>query len=490
MNKKIKTVCFLLVCLMLAGCGSNQQEQTTKELETGFIPARAGMYDSADTAVIRQMNKKDGTITFYNLVRGKNYTLSYDGTTEFLDKYGSSLSIEQIDEGDIVDITFLKEKKKLASVQKSDDSFLLEDVSGCTIDERVKEITVGDATYRYEEDLFIFSDGKQAEIMDINAADSLRIQGIDHTIYSIYVDKGHGYLRLKNDEYFRGGWIEVGQSIIRPIEEDMLLVVPEGKYEVLLSTKGITGTKTVTIKRDKETELDIGDLKKEELKKYGNLIFAVSPDTATVYIDGEEVDISGPVSVEYGIHQMMAKAEDYLTITRYIKVGQENATIQVTLEKDDGNSVSQNSIDSTVTENDAASATGATVTIDAPIGAEVYVDGSYIGIAPISFKKTAGIHVITLRMDGYETRSYTINITDLTGNESMSFSPLVKAEEEEETETETEEETKSDEEDDMKDDKESDEDSDNEEDAGKEDKEEESSSESEGSVSENSSKNE
>lgn len=444
MNRWIKKACILLFCLLLAGCGSAQQEQSQKELDTGFIPARAGMYDSADTAVIRQMNKKENTITFYNLVRGKSYTLTYDGTTEILDKYGSSLSMDQVDEGDIVDITFLKDKKMLASIQKSKDAFVMDNISDCTIDERAKEINIGDSTYRYEDDLFIFSDGKQAEIMDINGVDSLRIQGIDRTIYSINVEKGHGYLRLKNDEYFWGGWIEVGQSIIRPIEEDMLLVVPEGKYEVLLSTKGITGTKTVTIKRNKETELDIGDLKKEELAKYGNLIFAVSPETASVYIDGEEVDISKPVSVEYGIHQMMAKAEDYLTITRYIKVAQENATIEVVLEKDDGNSVSQNTIDTSVSENNIASATNATVTIDAPVGAEVYVDGSYIGIAPISFKKTEGIHVITLRMDGYETRSYTINITDLTGNENMSFSALVKEEEEEKTESDTE----SDEEDD------------------------------------------
>lgn len=439
MNKKIKVVCLLLLCLTFVACDSSQQEQTQKELDTGFIPARAGMYDSADTAVIRGMNKKDKTITFHNLIRGKNYTLNYDGTTEVLDKYGSSLSMDQVDEGDIVDITFLKDKKMLASVQKSNTSFTLDAVSDCMIDERVKEITIGDTTYRYEDNLFIFSDGKQAEIMDINAADSLCIQGIDHTVYSISVEKGHGYLRLKNDEYFWGGWIEVGQSIIRPIEEDMLLVVPEGKYDVLLSTKGITGTKTVTINRNKETELDIGDLKKEELKKFGTLLFAVSPDTASIYIDGEEVDISGPVSIEYGIHQMMAKAEDYLTVTRYIKVGQENATVQVTMEKDDGSSVSQNTIDTTTSESEsnAASTSGATVTIDSPIGAEVYVDGSYIGIAPVSFKKTAGIHVITLRKDGYETKSYTINITDLDGSENMSFSDLVKEEDEVSTEEET-----------------------------------------------------
>ena len=450
MNKGIKWICLLLLCLSFCGCGSSEPAvEQKKELETGFIPARAGMYDSADTAVIKKMNKQKQTITFYNLVRGKNYTLTYDGTTKLYDKYGSSVSMEQVDEGDIVEITFLKEKKTLASLQKSDDCFVYEDVTNFSINEKTKEIMVGSNIYQYEEDLFVFSDGEQVEIMDINTVDSLCIQGIDHTVYSVSVDKGHGYLRLKNDEYFWGGWIEVGQNIIRPIEEDMLLVIPEGKYDILLTTDGVAATKKVTIKRDKETELDIGDLKKEDLRKFGMLIFAVTPDTASVYIDGEQVDISAPVEVEYGIHQMMAKAEEYQTVIQYIKVGQESATIQVTMEKDMGDSVSSNTTTGTSTESTAASANGSKITISSPVGAEVYMDGSYIGIAPVSVKKTQGVHVITLRQKGYETRSYTINITDLTSDESMSFSALEKEEEEEkeeETSTEKKEEESSQEE--------------------------------------------
>lgn len=435
MDKRIKLVCLLLAFVLLCGCGGSQTiTEEAKELETGFVPARAGMYDSADTALIKKLNEKEKKITFYNLIKDRSYTLTYDGTTKLYDKYGSSLSMKQLEEGDIVEITFLKEKKTLASLQKSDDCFVLENVEKFSINEKTGEITVGSDVYKYEDDLLVVSNGKQAEIMDINEADTLRIQGMDHTVYSIAIDKGHGYLRLKNDEYFWGGWIEVGQRIIRPIEEDMLLVVPEGKYDVLLSTNGVSATKKVTIKRDKETELDIGDLKKEDLQKYGTLLFAVTPDTAAIYIDGEQVDISAPVEVEYGIHQMMAKAEEYQTVIQYIKVGQESATIQVTMEKDNGDTVSGNTT-ATTTDETAVSASGTKLSITAPAGAEVYMDGSYIGIVPVSVKKTEGIHVITLRQEGYETRSYTINITDLTKDESMSFSALVKAEEKSSEET-------------------------------------------------------
>ena len=432
MNKRTKWIVLLLTWLLLAGCGNSEATaKAEKELDTGFIPARAGMYDSEDTAVIRDINQSKETITFYNLVKERSYTLNFDGTTGLYDKYGSSISMEQMAEGDIVDIRFLKSKKMLASMKKSDSSFTLDDVTKFSIDDKTKEITVGENTYRIISDLLVFSKGKQVEIMDINQVDTLKLQGIDRTVYSVSVEKGHGYLRLKNDEYFLGGWIEVGQEIIRPIEEGMLLVVPEGKYDVLLSAKGISGTKKVTVKRDKETELDLGDLKKETVKKYGNLIIAVSPDTAEVYIDGQAVDISAPVEAEYGIHQLMARAEGYQTVTKYIKVGQESATIEVVMEKETEETVSGNKPSASVSDNDIASTTGGKLTIDAPSDVEVYVDGSYIGITPVAFTKTAGIHVITLRASGYETKSYTINIENTDTNESMSFSALVKEEEEE-----------------------------------------------------------
>ena len=65
------------------------------------------------------------------------------------------------------------------------------------------------------------------------------------------------------------------------------------------------------------------------------------------------------------------------------------------------------------------------VHIDAPEGAEVYLNGNYVGIAPCSFKKTAGAHVVTLRKSGYTTRSYTIQVDSEEKDISFSFTELV-----------------------------------------------------------------
>jgi len=447
-----------------------------KDNETGFVVAEAGSFDSADTAVVVEKDDENSSITFQNMQIGKQYTLTYNGATTIFDKHNETMSMAQIKEGDIVDITFLKSKKRLNSIQLSSAGWALTDISRYTIDELAKQMTIAEDIYKLTDDTVIVSSGRQAELMDINSADVLKVSGVGYNIYSIVVDKGHGYLRLTNDEYFVGGWIEVGQSVIQEVTEGMLLVVPEGTYDVQISNKGSGGVKQVVINRDEEVTLDVGDLKGED-PKLGTVLFTVSPKDATVYIDGEEVDISQAVSLEYGIHQMMVKAEGYDTITQYIKVGQEAAGIDVTMEESEeketeeeskeetktesseqastesgtnnnsnnntnntnntGNTnntsntnnsnnttVSGNGVPSGTTTNETSTTGNYKVYIDVPEGVEVYLDGNYVGIVPCSFTKTNGTHVITLRKTGYVTHSYTIQLNEEDKDVNYSFNEL------------------------------------------------------------------
>ncbi len=469
---------FLGVYLLGKNADKRKEEEVSTQTEgTGFVIAEAGSYDSADTAVVVKKDTDNSLITFKNMQVGKQYTLNYNGATTIYDKHGEALSMAQIQPGDLVDITFLKEKKRLNSLQLSTTGWELKDVSKYTINELSKMMTISEDVYKLTSDAVIISAGREAEIMDINAADVLKVSGVGNNIYSIVVEKGHGYLRLANEEYFVGGWIEVGQTVIREVDEDMLLVVPEGSYDVHISNKGHSGTKKVVINPNEEVTLDVGDLKGED-PKFGTVLFTVSPSSAEVYLDGTLTDISEAVTLEYGIHQMIVKAEGYDTITQYIKVGQEAAGIDVKMEKteedeteteteteseqesssapsvpetesesstpnsgQDDNSDNENT-DNTVSGNDPGgsgsvdnsnqtSTTGTyKVFLDAPVGAEAYVDGNYVGIVPCSFKKTSGNHVVTLRKTGYLTRSYTIQLDEDKKDINYSFNELEKSDEE------------------------------------------------------------
>lgn len=447
---RLRTIAYvLLVSICLSACGQAEAPVIQESQDTGFIVTKAGMYDSADhTAVLISKDAQDKTVTFFNRDTERRYTLYYDGTSKIYDKYGTAMSMEQVKNGCIVDITFLKNKRLLNSMTMSADSWQYEKINDYVIDDQKKELIINGSNYKYDENLFVYTDGSRGEIMDINPVDAITVAGVDRKVCSISLEEGHGYIRLKNEDYFVGGWIEIGSKIIKTIGEDMLIAVPIGTYDVKLSKDGIDGVKTVTIARNQESLLDLSDLKVEEIDKKGNLIMVVNPPTAEVYVDGEEVDITAPVKLDFGIHQVIARAEGFQTLTQYIKVGQENATLEFTLEKEivpitptPGITPVPTAVPEPVAPNPAPVPTtgvansnvattvnGYKVTIQAPAEAEVYVDGNYTGISPVSFSKVSGNHEITLRKDGYVTRSYTISLDSSERDETFSFSDLEKYE--------------------------------------------------------------
>lgn len=424
---KIQGILVLICLFILTGCEKKPVEDAETQVPDyteNIILAGPGSYDSADTALIMRIDNEEKTITFLNLDLNKKYTLSYDGTTVFADKFGEGLSISQIKEGDLVDITFLKSRKTLTTLQMANNAWTNESVSRYVIDSRLHNITIGNDIFRFSDTTRIFSQGKEVEFMDLNAADILTFRGIGSNVYSIVVEKGHGYLKLSGDENFIGGWIEVGQNQIHQITEEMLLVVPEGTYQVLFSTVGGNGTKKVTIKRNEEVTVDISDLT-VEAPQFGQIVFAMIPADATLYVDGEKVDTGAPVSLQYGIHQLIAKAEGYDTTTSYLKVGSPSAGIEIELEKKESSGTTDDEEEEDISSgNNTTTATYYRMHIESPTDVEVYVDGNYVGISPVSIKKTSGPHVITLRKSGYETRSYTVQVDDEEKDISYSFVPL------------------------------------------------------------------
>ena len=435
MNKRylMKAVAciWLMTMLSITGCGQeaategNTETQTQTEAErvdTGFVVTNPDSYDSADTAVLVDINEVDKTVTLLNLDLCRRYTLSMDGTTRFGDKYGKAISLDQLQEGDIVDVTFLKTQKHLTSMQLAQTAWQYDSVERYELNAVRHEVSIGGETYKLSKDTQYFSQGHSIEEIDLNPSDILTFHGIDSTVLSVVVEKGHGYLRLVNDENFVGGWLEIGQTQIVRITEDMLVTVPEGSYQVDISCRGGGGTK-----------YEVAEA------QYGMVLFSMSPADAELYIDGSQVDPSQPVSLEYGIHQIIAKADGYKSLTQYLRVGQESAGVDVQLDKVDsdseestGSTQSSSSAgsSSTGTASGSTSATADTTTtyyrvhIDAPENVEVYLDGNYVGISPCSFKKTSGSHVITLRKSGYETRSYTVQVDDEQKDVSYSFVDL------------------------------------------------------------------
>lgn len=393
---------------------ANQGSITITEAQNPEIIYEPDSYDSLDVAILLKKDEKNRKVTLFNTKVEKTYTLEVTGTSRFSDKYGEPMAFGQMQPGEIMEVTFLKEGKKLNTMQPAPDAWQRKAADRYILDWERKSATVGADVYYLPQETILLSEGNLMEVMDLNEVDELSFYGIGNDIVSIVVEKGHGYLRLENDSNFIGGFIEVGQSQIKKISEDMLLTVPEGNYQVVISHNGGGGIKNVSIARNKEVTLDIGDL--EVVKpQYGTVIFTSNAEDGVYYVDGTKINADLPQSLEYGIHQIIVKAEGYNTLTSYFKVNKESTGIDLVLDK----------VKAETNKKEPAEQTYK-VYIDQPQGTEVYLDGNYVGIAPVSFKKEAGSHTITLRKTGCETRSYTIAVDEEEKDISYSFAELVE----------------------------------------------------------------
>ncbi|MCR5526571.1 MAG: PEGA domain-containing protein [Lachnospiraceae bacterium] len=463
-SKGVRKIMFLTVCLVcilaMAGCASTAQTDLQAAQTSSSEPSMVGVTVSEDdlkaegTAVVLAVDEKNSSIKFVSIENGGEYSLAYDSLTEFADSYGEVKVPSQFEAGDVVDLIVSVHSKVIQKMNIKPGIFVIENATDYEINVNRGVLTCQGVNYKISDATLLISDGERIKFRDIDDGDALMIVGYGHDVYSIDRLSGNGYVRVTGQESFKGGWIEIG-DIITAITDEMILEVPEGTYTMMISYNKFGGSKNVTVARGKETVVDISDLKGELLKS-GKILFTFEPAQADpdVMIDGNEVDISGAVELEYGVHTMDIQAIGYNNVHRIISVGEPMASINITLEKasvsDNTSKVTKKSVEantdylpssfksaikddeddeeeeSTQEETKKVSASP-TLYIDGPSGAEVYFDGSYKGVAPCSFDKVSGTHVITLKEDGYRTKHYTLTLsTD--GDETYSFADLIKRE--------------------------------------------------------------
>lgn len=409
----------ILLCVSSTGCSTTglAQESTFESSMENTQEEPVDIYVSELNGVVRNVNKEEQQITVCSLADHKEQSISYDAATVLTDPYGEPLTIDQLMAGSIVRLAYNSTLNKAGSLQLDPDAWSNTGIEKFHIDTSAGTLTIGQEEYRLNTGLLVFSGQEEILPEQLLQQDVISIRGIGDEVFSITVERGHGYLELKNEEYFVDGWIEIGQTLISKLSPDMLFSVPEGTYQVHLTTELLDESREVTIRRDEVTELDLGDVEKP-VPESGQVTLRITPEDAQVYIDDHLINAYYTIKLPLGIHEIAASASGYDTVSQYFEVDGEPLTVELSLSQSK-KSVSDNDVSWTSTNK-----TGATITIEAPEGAEVYEDNLYKGYAPVTYTKTAGTHVITLRKTGYVTRSYSIEVQDDDENVRYSFPEL------------------------------------------------------------------
>lgn len=340
---------FCMLVLSLAACGKpdtddgvkkfyNSMNDTTEAVgestQSGLEAAAAengkSVKKNSDILIVSDINSANETIRVYNYSTGVQYQYYYGLTTGFFDKYGNHMSVSDIHQGDVVDISGADSDGKAKRIQKSDKVWTNDAVTNFSVDKDKSMLEIGSSSYRLGERTMIFSGSDVIDTDSITAQDKLSVVGIDKDIVSISVTTGHGTLQLSNTSLFEGSFLQLGDRIFAEITPDMSLDVPEGSYTLAVANNGWGDSTDIEIKRGEITKVNLNDLKGEGPKK-SSILFEVDVQSAKIYVDGSEIDYTSPVEITYGKHTLKVTADGYDTWTRTLYVNSKEATIQITI---------------------------------------------------------------------------------------------------------------------------------------------------------------
>lgn len=465
-----------------------QAQKRAQEIqETVEAQENESLVDSDDLVYqnIAMLVGKDETehkLKFISVDSDKLFELDYTDRTPIHGKHGNLMTLAQIPLGEILDVTYSIHSRELVDLTISNEAWTFTDVTKFEINEEEGRMDIAGSTYKLPKTAIVSYRDELASFMDVTNVDTLIVKGYGRKVCSVIVDRGHGYVRLQNDSYFEGGWIEIGQEIIKKVTEEMLIPVPEGDYHVRLTNRGYAAEQDVTIERDKESVIDLSKVDIKEVA-IGHVEFDIDPDYAQLFIDGQITDFDERIPIEFGIHHIHVELAGYKSVDTNIRISDQYANVEIALEEESSSSSSSDRststsslftsstslttpyLDSTTAPasdtlpilthaaptvspltsarttaidwKTSSSSTDAGTTdtvisntrkmyVDAPEGAEVFMDGIYVGIAPTStIKPEAGAHVITLSKNGYKTKSYTVSVSGDDNDVTLSFSEMI-----------------------------------------------------------------
>lgn len=411
-------------------------------------------------AVVLETDTEIKMITVYDVKKEEQRKIVYIGATTFFDGYGVQMTAAQLEAGALY--RFIIDTKEEWIVTATEAVDRRENVAeggvweknGVTyISINQNSISFRNQNYRYSEGICVMNNGKTSSLSELKpGVDVLTVRGQGQVIYEIVVTKGHGYITLKNHEDFIDGTITIGSTRMDTITEEATYLVREGTYSVTVDSGEYKGTEQITVARDTTAVFDVFDYGSGPIKK-GWLTISVDPLGATLYVDGVKTYYTDGLELEYGTYQFEFSEGGYISYKATVQIDQPRQSISAFLieqeaaptvapddptENTSGNSAGENNSDTsgendTSSGNDAAggntpaySQTSVSIThmkqyeleldnaiyILGPEGAEIYLDGTYLGKAPIDFEKIIGVYKIkVVRADGRE-KEYSVAETD------------------------------------------------------------------------------
>ncbi|MBR4513949.1 MAG: PEGA domain-containing protein [Lachnospiraceae bacterium] len=452
----------LAVCVLgLSGCGQNSGNITIyKDTE---VQSNAEREELSIVCVITEMDLDEGYIRVNDCMDDTEYVLLYHGGVAVMDKYGKDIAISNIGCGSIVDINYYSDTEKIVSITLDSKAQVLKNITKFAADTEKEKASYKGTTVKLSPVARAYDGDRRLGVNEVSTEDEVTLNIYNNKLYSVVITKGHGYVRLKNQDTYVGGMVEIGYGVIVPVTKDMLLAVQEGDYTLRISKDGYSDTKDVKVKRDKEISVDL----KAIAVPSGTVIINLDEEMEDAHILVDDEEIYGNIFTgQYGKYDLKIKADGYRSFHGSFRINEPSKEYTFSLKKIEDKTTTEEASTATPTDATSASETKTSETtkeeekttesteattaddhvdstetivnegkvtenkleINVTDGADVYIDGDYVGSAPVKTDKVVGNHTVTLYKSGFIIKSYNILSLDDGKDQTMSYPALTKLE--------------------------------------------------------------
>lgn len=412
-RKYILLILGMVFILALTGCG----EETPKKKPSKPKQTESVSKSAKALAVVNYIDLENKNLSFINVETGIEDFFSYNNGTEFLNRSDVAIAAAQIKTGDVIDLYYDSNSLVINKIQLSRNKDVWENgkVTVFQIDENTNSMKIGKTMYYYDDNVGVYSDGEELDIMELNnTMDQLVVRGYKNQVVSIVVDKGHGYVSLSGDTLFIGGLLSIDGVLARKIEPEMLLSVTEGEYVLQVINGEYRAEKNLKVERDKETIVDFSDVQANVVET-GNVKFVIDVVGADLTIDGNAYNYANILTLKTGTHKVVIKAAGYQDYVANLEVKAEYQVVNISMTK--GEAITKPEEETTgaekptIVEGETYVSSINDVTVLGPEGGMVYFDGTYMGVAPVTFDMVTGAHVISILYDK-KINSYSVNLVE------------------------------------------------------------------------------
>lgn len=161
-------------------------------------------------AVVYDIDIKNKKLKAMDINSHAQFEIRYSSATDIKSKYDKSITEKRLQLGGIYDIS--NDSNGLATkIYAAKDAFEISSLSDLSFDQDNRKVNIGASAYNYDSKAVFLSsdDSETAKIIDLDqivAQDEVTICGVDKTIYSVTVNKGHGFLRITGTQAFLEAW--------------------------------------------------------------------------------------------------------------------------------------------------------------------------------------------------------------------------------------------------------------------------------------------